>query len=792
MTMKRLLAVSASFLVAATTVQALPDYEPFADATGSGGTSYAPGSVLGGQINAQGFSWADVGTSTAGPYITNTVGNLDVPGLSPGLGNSILFGGLGKSARMGIGSSITAGTVYYSFAVNITNITGLSTSGIFWAGLNNSTGTQTGQPTVVGSKFYTRAVVGGFQFGFSKNSTATTDLVWDSVTHTVNETNFIVATYTFGGAANLWINPSSSTFGNNALEPSPTLTSPAGTDISAVASFLFAQRNAGQPAAIIADELHIGTTWADVTPTGPKIAVQPQSQRVLAGTTATFNITAVGAAGYQWRFNGTDIPGATGATLAIPNAQAGNVGSYRVVATNGPTAATSSVAQLFVVADIYPRLGSLWSIPPNTTAYPFVTVDASSAPNQRSIAYHALSNQVLVVSRTNFVTGSTNPMIHVLDASTGANLYTLDTSMVTEGAAGTPALSLVSIDVADDGAVYAANVSVSTSAVNKFRLYRWPDSANNQVGTLVYDGVPNGLDNTPRWGDTLRARGTGTGTEVIADSSDGNWFAVLTPTDSSMTAFTCTVHSNLYSGGSIGRSLQFGNANSYWEKRKAVGLQQSTYDTTAFSYVTVNTNFSNFPSTLGPVGLRLSAQSNWVCGIDFVSSGSTPDTLDLYEVSDLSTPLLLAKYGFPTNHQGNPNFIGQVLFGGTNVYAIDGNNGIAAFTWVPFRPALNIVQSGTDVLISWVTNATGYTLYSAPSVTPTITWSPAGAGTIVGTEYVVTNSVSGAPRVLPSAKVVAPFSLFSRLICQAQSGPESKAPAAGRLSGCDHVEWLRP
>ena len=736
-----LLLAIAMFTVSA---YALPDYEPFADATGAGGTAYASGANLGGQVNAQSLTWADVGTTQSGNFITINSGNLFVPGLAPALGNSIFFGGLGKSVRMALGSTITAGTVYYSFAVNITNITGLSTSGIFWAGLNNSTGGQATQPTVVGNKFYTRAVTGGFQFGFAKNGTAAPDSIsWDTMTHVVNETNFIVSSYVFGGTSLMWINPSSSTFGDNSLQPAATLTSTASTgDISSgVASFCFFQRNAAQPTNVIADELHVGLAWADVTPTGPTIAAQPQSQRVLAGNNATFNVNAIGAAGYQWRFNGSAVPGAAGASLTITNAQAANAGSYLVVATNGSTAITSSVAKLFVVADVFPRLRPLWSIPPGTTNYPYVTADDPNIPNLRSIAYNALSNQVLVVSRTNLVTGSTNPAIYVLDASAGTNLYTMDTSIVSGGA-----LTLVCIDVADDGAVYAGNVSASTTGANRFSLYRWANSGSTTLGTLVFQGEPEGLGTSPRWGDTLRARGAGTGTEVIADSNDGNWFTVLTPTDSSMASFTSTVHSNLYGGGSIGRSLQFGTSASFWEKRKALGLQQSTYDTTAFSYVTVVTNFSNFPSAVGPVGFILSPQSNVLCGIDFVTSSATPDTLDLYEVSDLSTPLLLAKYSFPTNHQGNVNFIGQVRFAGTNVYAVDANNGIAAFTWVPFKPTLSIVQSGSDVIVSWVTNATGYTLYSNPSVTSPGTWNLIGPGAIVGTEYVVTNAITPTPQ----------------------------------------------
>ena len=202
--------------------------------------------------------------------MTVSSGNLTVPGMPAPQGNSITFGGLGKSARLGLGSTISSGTVYFSFAIDITSITGLSTSGVFWAGLNNSTGIQATQPTAVGDKIFTRAVTGGFEFGFSKNSTAATDIAWDTTVRTVNQTHFLVGSYTFGATSQLWIDPSSSTFGDNSMQPAATLTGNAGGDITAVASWLFAQRNAGEPAAIIADELYFGSSWADVTSAIPE------------------------------------------------------------------------------------------------------------------------------------------------------------------------------------------------------------------------------------------------------------------------------------------------------------------------------------------------------------------------------------------------------------------------------------------------------------------------------------------------------------------------------------------
>jgi hypothetical protein len=71
-----------------------------------------------------------------------------------------------------------------------------------------------------------------------------------------------------------------------------------------------------------------------VTPAG--IQTQPASQTVLQGQTASFSVVAKGTPpfSYQWNFNGTDLAGATDASLTIPNAQAANGGNYYVVITN--------------------------------------------------------------------------------------------------------------------------------------------------------------------------------------------------------------------------------------------------------------------------------------------------------------------------------------------------------------------------------------------------------------------------------------------------------------------------
>lgn len=82
----------------------------------------------------------------------------------------------------------------------------------------------------------------------------------------------------------------------------------------------------------------------------PFITAQPTNFTVLAGGTATFSVSAGGTPplSFQWRFNGTNIPGATSATLSVPNAQVGNQGSYSVLVGNPYGTVTSSNAVLTV------------------------------------------------------------------------------------------------------------------------------------------------------------------------------------------------------------------------------------------------------------------------------------------------------------------------------------------------------------------------------------------------------------------------------------------------------------
>ncbi len=83
----------------------------------------------------------------------------------------------------------------------------------------------------------------------------------------------------------------------------------------------------------------------------PSITSQPASLTILAGQTATFSVTAAGAAplSYQWKKNGTPISGATSATYTTPPAAASDNGAqFTVVVSNSADSVTSSAATLDV------------------------------------------------------------------------------------------------------------------------------------------------------------------------------------------------------------------------------------------------------------------------------------------------------------------------------------------------------------------------------------------------------------------------------------------------------------
>jgi hypothetical protein len=364
---KRLAAVLV--VAALNAAPALPNFDPFADATGTpGGTSYAVGAPLapntstnlGGGANI----WVGVNTNvvSTNPQPVIVSGNLSYPGLPSSTGNSVSntppASGTGGSARVGLNLTAAPTLVYYSFILKVTDLSAVPTTnsanGI--AGFSDALPPQGTTLQRIGGRLVVKAGTTGYFLGIGKGSTLA-DYRYDTTERAIGEEVFVVVAYERpGGATNvsLWVNPSS--LGGDPA-PAPVVSVPQGSgagdlNASGVASFALSCQPTTIPSCII-DEVRVATNWAIVTGGSPTFPItinsQPASRVVKVGDRVAFVVGATGTLpSYQWRLNDTDILDATNAAYAIASAQTTNAGSYTVVVSNSVNVRTSTPAVLTV------------------------------------------------------------------------------------------------------------------------------------------------------------------------------------------------------------------------------------------------------------------------------------------------------------------------------------------------------------------------------------------------------------------------------------------------------------
>lgn len=208
-------------------------------------------------------AWAEDNT---GIDPTIAAGNLNTAGLQPSTGNRVQlpgFVGDTRGAQVGFTSSGTVTDVYYSFLMRFDSVNSLST-----------TFTSLSRVEVGGTNGIGLAVRqnGGstdlFDLGIHKRANTASSETGAAIQGLSESTTyFVVMRYLTNGGADqmdLWLNPSSATFGNNGLIPAASFTSTLGTD-TAVDWDTFALTPPAQTTGYF-DELRIGADWASVTP----------------------------------------------------------------------------------------------------------------------------------------------------------------------------------------------------------------------------------------------------------------------------------------------------------------------------------------------------------------------------------------------------------------------------------------------------------------------------------------------------------------------------------------------
>ena len=226
-------------------VSDLPYYEPFA---------YSAGSSLG-----QSQQWSNVNT---GDNIIVAGGTLvpAYPGLNPSTTGYATFDGAGIDCASPF-TSTNSGTIYYSFIMNINSMTGVTNvDGGYFAAFGSSSSN-------LGATLWSKRIDDtSFNLGVEVRTAAGATTTYGSNAYATGQTYFVVVGYTFGAAAaddtvSLWVNP---TIG--AAQPAATITDAhIGTDLATISNFLLRQDSTTETPSMSADELRIGTTWAQVT-----------------------------------------------------------------------------------------------------------------------------------------------------------------------------------------------------------------------------------------------------------------------------------------------------------------------------------------------------------------------------------------------------------------------------------------------------------------------------------------------------------------------------------------------
>jgi hypothetical protein len=127
--------------------------------------------------------------------------------------------------------------------------------------------------------------------------------------------------------------------------------------------------------------------------TPPVITVQPAGINAIATLNAMLSVTATGSSplGYQWKFNGQTIPGATSPVLSLVNVQIEDAGQYSVAVYNTAGAIESTNATVNVllpsVITQQPRSAQIY-VAPDPKAVPVPTTNFSvTAVSSSTIRY---------------------------------------------------------------------------------------------------------------------------------------------------------------------------------------------------------------------------------------------------------------------------------------------------------------------------------------------------------------------------------------------------------------------
>ena len=384
----------------------------------------------------------------------------------------------------------------------------------------------------------------------------------------------------------------------------------------------------------------------------------------------------------QWYFNtNTPIPGATNTSYSLGPVKLADTGTNHLIATNAFGVATGSFAGLTVLPGKYSNFATnLWTLAPGSRPY------LTTGDTQRGLAYDAVSNVVVLVSR------SPSNLVALLSADTGAEIGMLDVSAFYSPYTPPGTFPINMAGVADDGAVYVANL-LASATTDFFSIYRWQNADPLALPSQSYLGNPA----VGRLGDTMSVRGAGISTEILCAFRTGTNVALFTGDgyNFSPTIIAVTnLPADAVSAGFAGLGVAFGKGNTFWAKSSNFRLRRVAYDAATGLGEVIET-YDSLPLSDAPLGVD--NVNGYVATIGF---GQTPQNLALWDVSQgPPNAVQLDRELFGANNV-NANGTGAVAVdvAGGRLFALDSNNGLIALA---YGPRLGIVATPEGSIVTW-------------------------------------------------------------------------------------------
>lgn len=224
----------------------------------------------------------------------------------------------------------------------------------------------------------------------------------------------------------------------------------------------------------------------------PVITVQPQNSTVLAGSPASFSVSAVGdPESYQWLFNGAPLSDQTNATLALPAVTTNNAGNYSVVIGNTYGSVTSAPPAVLTVPTL--NITGSQSVPVGGNATFTIAV-----PGPGPFSFQWQKNG------SNYPQGVTQGIITTVAGIAGLNGYSGDggpaTSTMLNGPMATAVDPEGNLFIADTSNYRIRRVdltgtitTVAGTGTSVGNIYTFPNGGNGNLATSTPFGVPIGV-----------------------------------------------------------------------------------------------------------------------------------------------------------------------------------------------------------------------------------------------------------------------------------------------------------